>query len=306
MPKIGPVPVSDNSRSKWVGLSQETVRWIQECLHSVQKRIPLACLQFNGLGKCVQYTSNICLYAQLHGICIKTYLRMYWSASVSRMHVVYTHPVCKLLSACGVTFRHVQRRACIYSIYGMALSFFLLSSFLPFFLYSFLLSFYSSLCHVSFLSYHCIYLSVWLSLSIYRSISWWDINGFHHFCKNCENIYISRTILDATAATLLESFCSEERLAFLWPGATSNHNQSRWLAKVHRVPYIPDMFGLFLCHTHHVKDPITIYQTMIGSLYKHMICANWCSIEELQQQLLQQLLLLVHGLVGNGFASIGK
>lgn len=190
MPKIGPVPVSDNSRSKWVGLSQETVRWFQECLHSVQKRIPLACLQFNGLGKCVQYTSNICLYAQLHGICIKTYLRMYWSASVSRMHVVYTHPVCKLLSACGVTFRHVQRRACIYSIYGMALSFFLLSSFLPFFLYSFLLSFYSSLCHVSFLSYHCIYLSVWLSLSIYRSISWWDINGFHHFCKNCENIYI--------------------------------------------------------------------------------------------------------------------
>ena len=135
-------------------------------------------------------SSNICLYAQLHGICIKTYLRMYWSASVSRMHVVYTHPVCKLLSACGVTFRHVQRRACIYSIYGMALSFFLLSSFLPFFLYSFLLSFYSSLCHVSFLSYHCVYLSVWLSLSIYRSISWWDINGFHHFCKNCENIYI--------------------------------------------------------------------------------------------------------------------
>ena len=186
---------------------------------------------------------------------------------------------------------------------------YLFSFCLPFFL-SFFTHFYclSILPYVTFLFYSIIvstYLSGCLYLSTDLSLDETSM-AFHHFCKNCENIYISRTILDATAATLLESFCSEERLAFLWPGATSNHNQSRWLAKVHRVPYIPDMFGLFLCHTHHVKDPITIYQTMIGSLYKHMICANWCSIEELQQQLLQQLLLLVHGLVGNGFASIGK
>ena len=150
------------------------------------------------------------------------------------MHVVYTHPVCKCLSACGVTFRHVQRRLCIYSIhiyivlYSITLSCFLLSSFLVFLLYSFLLSFYSSIWHVSFLS-HLISTCLSVRLSVCPSV----YLPIYLLMEKSNSFTISATKIESIQNNLgcyhcnnLESFCSYERLAFLLAGCYIKHNQS--------------------------------------------------------------------------------
>ena len=88
-------------------------------------------------------------------------------------------------------------------------------------------------------------------------------------------VRVSRTILDATIATFWTASVLMSAWLFYWRGATSNTTNLRDLQKFTKF-HIPDMLGVFPCQSHHLKDPITIYETMTGSLYKNRICANPC------------------------------